>query len=319
MTDRSDNNKLFKILAIDGGGIRGVYAAHLLARMEAEWSIKWVDHFDLMAGTSTGSIIAAGLACGFPAKTILALYHEHSREIFRRLPFRYFGLFASRFSNRGLSTALNTLFGDRRLGDFSVPLIIPTTDIGNGCVHVMKTAYDPRFVRDKTVLVRDAVMASCSAPTFFDPYRVKNYALADGGLWANNPALVAAIDAKRRMGASLNQLRILSMGTGNSRQFYPLKSSPSDRLFGWGFVTRWKRNRFINMLLNLQAETASNMLGLLLDKEQILRLTFESDHVLPLDDVRDVPDLQSRADRDFTHNAERIKAFLDENKEVCKC
>lgn len=300
----------FRILAIDGGGIRGVYPAHLLSRMETEWSVNWLDRFDLIAGTSTGSIIAAGLACGMSAKDLLSLYCERAAEIFCRRPFNYLGLFASCYNNTGLRNILMQLFGDKRLGDLSMPLVIPTTDIGNGCVHVLKSAYDPGFVRDKTVFVRDAVLASCSAPTYFDPCRVGNYALADGGLWANNPALVAAIDAKRRMGASLDRLRILSLGTGVGRQFYPLQETLWKRLLGWGIATRWKGPRFINMLLNLQSETASNMLGLLLDKSQILRLTFESDQVLPLDDIGKISDLQSKADLDFTHNADKIKAFL---------
>lgn len=319
MTDRTSSHRLFRILAIDGGGIRGVYAAHMLSRIEAEWPIQWTERFDLMAGTSTGAIIAAGLACGLPASRILALYRNRSAAIFRRRPLRRLGILASRYRNTALLSELTTLFGDRRLGDLSIPLIVPTTDIGNGCVHVFKSAFDPGFVRDKTVFVRDAVLASCSAPTYFDPCRVEEYALADGGLWANNPALVAAIDAKRRMGAPLDRLRILSVGTGTSKQFYPLKETPWTRLLGWGFATRWQRNRFVNMLLNLQAETATNMLGLLLDKTQMLRLSFESDHVLPLDDVRDIPDLVSRADRGFTHNADKIKAFLAEGGEESTC
>jgi len=312
MTDRNANTQFFRILAIDGGGIRGVYAAYLLARMEAEWSIDWTKAFHLIAGTSTGSIIAAGLASGMKANALLALYRDRSAEIFRRRPFCRLGLLSSRYRNSGLRRVLCELFGDNTLGEISTPLIIPATDIGNGCVHVLKSAYDHEFVRDKNVRIRDAVLASCSAPTYFDPCRLDIYSLADGGLWANNPALVAAIDAKRRLGIPLERMRILSVGTGTSRQFYPLKSNLMRRLFGWGIASGWQGPRFVSMLLNLQAATASNMLGLLLDINQILRLTFESDHVLSLDAPSCIPDLISKADRDFTHKAAQIKAFIKE-------
>lgn len=302
---------VFRILAVDGGGFRGVYPAHLLSRIEAEWGVDWPQHFSLIAGTSTGSIIAAGLAAKIRAADLLDLYKKHGHSIFRGRPFCRLGLLGSRYRNTALKAALAELFGEAKLGELPTPLIIPATDIANGCVHVLKSAYDPGFVRDRNILVRDAVLASCSAPTYFDPCRLDQYILSDGGLWANSPGLVAAIDAKRRLGVSLDRLRVLSLGTGTSKQFYPMKHARFTSLFGWGFATRWKGGRFVNMLLNLQAETACNMLKLLLDEGQILRLTFESDRVLPLDDVRDLDDLVSRADRDFTHNAAAIAQFLN--------
>lgn len=314
MDEPIKHKSFFKVLAIDGGGFRGIYPAHILARMEKEWSVRWTDQFNLIAGTSTGAIIAAGLTCGISANDICNLYKDQGSHIFRKHPLRRLGLFASRYKNDTLSAALKKVFGDRCLGDIKTPLIIPTTDIVNGCVHVLKSAYDPGFVRDKDVLVRDAVLASCSAPTYFDPYRLTHYVLADGGLWANNPALVAAIDAKRRLGVELAQLRILSLGTGTSMQFYPLKASFLSRFSGWGFVTRWRRERFINMLLNLQAETANNILNLLLEKEQVLRLTFKSNVPLSLDDVRELGDLISKADRDFSHHSEVLQRFIAEDR-----
>jgi len=315
VTDSPENKRIFRILSIDGGGIRGVYPAYILKRMEEEWNVDWRNRFQLIAGTSTGSIIAAGLACGRPASEIVTLYDQHAEIIFQRRQFHRLGLFGSRYNNTGLKKALTSTFGDIRLGDLTTPLNIPATNIGNGCVHVFKSAYDAGFVRDRTVLVRDAVLASCSAPTYFDPCQVQEYALADGGLWANNPALAAAIDAKRRMNKSLEQLRILTLGTGTGKQFYPQKKTFGSHVMGWGFATRWKRQRFIGMLLNLQAETATNMLGLMLDRSQILRLNFESNTPLPLDDIRDIPDLKAKAALDFTYNADRIKAFLIEGQE----
>ncbi len=297
----------FYILAIDGGGYRGVYSAYILKRIAEEFGQDWLKKFGLIAGTSTGAIIAAALASGLPASKIVNFYKDHGKEIFKKRSLFGFGVMNSKYSNEYFKKVLKDVFGeDRKLGQIEMPLILPSTDIGNGIVHVLKSSYDKGFVRDNNRLVYEAVLASCSAPTYFDPYRMDKYLLADGGLWANNPSLVAAIDAKRRLGQSLDKLKILSIGTGESRNFYPV----ANRIARWGLLTGWGVQKFITMLLNLQAQTAKNMLGLLLEQGQILRINFESDKVLALDNPNDHDNLISLADRDFTYNAEKIKQFM---------
>lgn len=310
-------SKTFKILAIDGGGFRGAYSAHLLKRIEAEFGVDWRKDFDLLAGTSTGSIIAASLAVGKSAAEVLDMYSQHGAEIFHKPLGPRCGLFASKYPKSSLRSVLGDFFGDIKLGEIKMPLIIPATDIGNGCVHVFKSAYDREFVRDLEVRVADAVLASCSAPTYFPPMLLPGeqpYLLADGGLWANSPSLVAAIDAKRRLNAKLDDLRILSIGTGKAKRFYSIKRFKRRGLFGWGLATRWGL-KFIQMLLNLQSETANNMVGLLLNQDQILRLNFESDKSLPLDRLEEFDDLITRADREFTYSSAEIKAFLNEGEQ----
>ena len=222
---------------------------------------------------------------------------------------------------------LDRTLGDRTLGDVRVPLILPAVDIGQGCVHVFKSAYDERFHRDPAVRVADAVLASCAAPLYFDPVVLNRgvYQLADGGLWANNPALVAAIDAHYRFGISLADIRVLSIGTGTSKAFYPRNESHwFSRLLqarqGWGFTTRWRRTRLVDLILNLQSATAHNTLCLLLgesplEPKNVLRLTFGSDHPLPLDVTAKRDDWINQADYLFTHHATRIADFLRLNGE----
>lgn len=305
--------KPFKILAVDGGGFRGVYSAHILKRIEDEFSIKWRNDFNLIAGTSTGSIIAASLALGLSANKVIEVYKDHGADIFKKSLFPRKGIIRSRYDNTGLRTVLGSLFEGAKLGDIEVPLILPATDIGNGCVHVFKSTYHNEFFRDKDVPVADAVLASCSAPTYFPPAITSGddpYLLADGGLWANSPSLVAAIDAKRRLGANLEDLRVLSIGTGKSNQFYPIKKYREKPHIGWGFATKWGHGKFIEMLLNLQSENANNMLGLLLEQDQILRINFESDKKLPLDSPSEYDDLVTKADREFTHQSAKIQQFI---------
>ena len=187
-------SRAVKILAIDGGGFRGVYSAHLLKRMEEEFGVDWREDFALLAGTSTGSIIAASLAIGKSPSEVLSMYSKHGFDIFRK-PFGLrLGLFESKYPDSELRHVLNNFFGDSKLGDIETPLIIPATDIGNGCVHVFKSTYHNKFFRDKDVRLADAVLASCSAPTYFPPMLLPGeqpYLLADGGLWANSPWIIA--------------------------------------------------------------------------------------------------------------------------------
>lgn len=318
-------NKTFRILSIDGGGYRGLFAAHILHRIEEAWGINWHEQFDMFAGTSTGSIIAGGLAKGMNAKQLADFYVQHGRSIFtKRIRSRLdlLNIFTSRYSNSTLQSILNDVYDSTTLGEIQVPLIIPAVDIGNGCVHVFKSKYVDGFVRDPEVKLADAVMSSCSAPTYFDPHSMDGkYQLVDGGLWANNPSLVAVTDAQYRLKIPLDNIRVLSVGSGKSKTFYPLAHGGwKDWLLrswqGWGFLTRWQRNKLIDLILNLQSDTAHNILCLLfnespIDSKHVLRMTFESDSPLPMDSARHSNDWITKADHCFTHLSPKLKQFLN--------
>ncbi|EJG1189526.1 CBASS cGAMP-activated phospholipase [Vibrio parahaemolyticus] len=304
----------FKILSIDGGGIRGVYPAHILKCFEEKLGINLLESFDMIAGTSTGSIIAAGVACDIRATEIVNMYKEHGEEIFKkkksRIPFKKFRsitqpLLESVYDSGSLSKVLKSVFNDSTLGQIAKPLILPATDVGNGGVHVFKSAYDPTFNRDRLVKVRDAVLASCSAPTYFDPHKVDEYLLSDGGLWANNPALVAVIDAQKRLGINYDDIQVVSIGTGHSKVAYGLKHKGN-----WGLATGWRHKEFISFMLSLQSQSALNYLKLHLKPEQILRIDFESNTDLPLDDVSEIDNLISLADKNFTYGSKEISDFF---------
>lgn len=313
----------FYILSVDGGGFRGLFAAHLLRRIEEEWQLDWSDRFGLLAGTSTGSILTAGLACGLSAVRLSKFYDRYGEEIFAprlRSRFDVFNLFTSRYGNAALRVRLEETFGKTTLREVAVPLILPAVNIGEGCVHVFKSKFHDAFLRDPGVRVADAVLASCAAPTYFDPHIVHDYQVVDGGLWANNPSLVAVIDAHYRLHIPLEDIRVLSIGTGTSRSFYPRSGGRwRDRLVhswqGWGIATRWQRSKLLDLILNLQSANAHNMLCLLLresplDPNRVLRLTFESDQPLPMDSTCMRDDLVAKADHAFTHNATKIGDFL---------
>ena len=303
----------FRILSIDGGGIRGVFPAHILHCIQERLSINVYEYFDMIAGTSTGSIIAAGVSTGVPVDKIVEMYKEHGAGIFSKkrslLPGeklkKFQPMFESIYDAQYLESVLAEVFQDKRLGDIKKPLLLPSTDIGNGCVHVLKSGYSSDFTRDNNVLVKDAVLASCSAPTYFDPHRLNEYLLADGGLWANNPALAALIDAQKRLGIAQDDIQILSIGTGHSKTTYGTNASRK-----WGLINGWKHKEFISFVLSLQSQSAHNYLSLMLRPGQIKRIDFESDLPLPMDDVSILDDLISKADHKFTHESESIRAFI---------
>jgi uncharacterized protein len=299
--------KKFNILAIDGGGIRGVYPAYILKRIQENSLINYSEYFDLIVGTSTGSIIASALAYGIPIEKVLYLYENRGKKIFKRNFFGFGGLIASKYSEAALEKQLQEVFGELKLSDAKTKLLIPATNIERGEVHVFKSPYRSDYVRDKNVKVADAVMASCSAPTYFNPRQVGPYLLADGGLWANNPALVGYIEAVGKLSIRKEDIKILSIGTGLGYTGYEINNHKK-RI--WGFLSGWNRTQLVESILSLQSQSAENMLDVMMPTDQCLRVNFKTDKKIHLDKLHIVDSLKSRADHDFSHNIKAINAFF---------
>jgi patatin-like phospholipase/acyl hydrolase len=300
----------FRILSIDGGGIRGVFPAHVLQCVEERLGVNLYDTFDMIAGTSTGSIIAAAVATKVPTKDIVAMYRERAEDIFPLLHSHSLlatwvrTLYIPKHSVDDLRAVLSGVFKDTLLGDISKPLLLPSSNVGSGDVHVLKSRYSSEFTRDMSVPVKDAVLASCAAPIYLEPVKVGEYLLADGGLWANNPTLAAIIDARYRLGVALDDIRVLSLGTGASTTAY------GTRARAWGFMTGWRGSRFIDFVSSLQARSIHNYVRLMLAQHQLVRINFETDRPLSLDDRSVIEDLISRADTAFTHAMAALANFL---------
>ena len=310
-------DKIFYILSIDGGGIRGVFAAQILKCIKEELKIKFFEKFDIIAGTSTGSIIAAGLAIDYPIEEIVDLYQKKGKKIFYRNYSEKFnwinwkGFFKSKYTNKYLKQELSSVFQDKTLSNTKTRLIIPASDISNGNVFVLKSNYDPNFVRDKDIRIADAVLASCSAPTYFDPHKIKKYLLADGGLWANNPSLVALTEAMgRRLQISRKNIRIISIGTGIGKKYY----DPKDVKKQWG-LKQWGTG-LVSTIMNLQSVNVDNIVRFILDEDKFLRINFEADSGIALDDIDSIENFISRGDEKFTYYFEKIKKFLKEATHV---
>lgn len=310
-------SKKFKILSIDGGGIRGVFSAIILNKIEEKFNVRLNELFDLVAGTSTGSILASAIACDISLEEVIDLYKNEGKKIFSKRFSGTLGLFKSKYDNTELKSLLKDKFGNKTLSDSSLKtrLLIPTTDISNGDVHVIKSKYLDEFKRDPDRLIKDAVLASCSAPLYFNPTKLDNFLLADGGLWANNPSLVALTEAvgKIKKTTEIEQItfenvKLLSIGTGIGYKYYDLSKFESD---SWGFLFDWERSKLIDTILNLQSINTHNVVSFMLPKNNYLRLNFESDRDLSLDSVKIIPFLESKAAKIFTANSDNIKKLLE--------
>lgn len=296
---------MFRILSIDGGGIRGVYPSHFLALFSREFGADLTSVFDMIVGTSTGAIVAAAAATRVPLEDVTRLYEERSGEIFARRPFSFRGIIRSKYESAPLRKLLVETFGGRSMGEVPGRLILPCTDLSNGNVFVIKSSYLPSFVRDKDIPLSSAILASCAAPSYFDPVQINEYLLADGGLWGNNPSLIAYTEAVGKLGITSADVRILSLGTGTGHQFYDI----GRRTAHWGLATGWGQTRLVDTFLNLQSRVSTNTATLLL-KNQYQRISFEETGSLPLDDVSQVSRLKSKAGEAFTYHSATLKSFL---------
>ncbi len=295
----------FKILSLDGGGIRGIFSAQVLNSVNDRLGINTHGVFDLVVGTSTGSIVAAAIATRYDLSKLIGDYECYAPKIFKRR-FSLRGFLRSRYDNKILENLLHDSFKEITLGEIKTPLIINATNVSTGKVHVFKSSYQEArrggdYVRDDDVPLYKAVLASCSAPTYFNPVKISDDLVCDGGLWANNPALVGYVDAISNFKQTPVNMKILSIGTGNTRQFY----LPSDM---WGLVTGWKGAKIVSLAMLSQTQNAENCLGLIMP-ENILRINPEIQN-WSLDDHEVLPTLRSLASQEVTNRGKMIKEFL---------
>ncbi|RUX33317.1 MULTISPECIES: CBASS cGAMP-activated phospholipase [unclassified Mesorhizobium] len=225
LPEPTSGDRFYRILSLDGGGIRGVFPAAFLARLEEHLDHPIGRYFDLIAGTSTGGIIAIGLGLGLSARDILRLYIEQGPAIFGqehgalknwiRQKLRSLAhLVVTKHSSAPLQRALEDVLGPRKLGESRTRLVIPAWHPVLERVYIYKTAHDPRLETDYRQPAIDAAMATAAAPTFLKPHMTESAVeLVDGGVWANNPIGVAAIEATGMLGWPGDSLKILSIGT----------------------------------------------------------------------------------------------------------
>ncbi|UCG32270.1 MAG: patatin-like phospholipase family protein [Phycisphaerales bacterium] len=233
----------YRILSMDGGGIRGLFTAVLLERL-AQAVPGFIDRADLLAGTSTGGIIALGLAAGLSPTDLVALYRDKAERIFddswlddlRDLG----GLRGADYDNKNLKKELVRVFGaHRKLRQLPRRVVVPAFDLDNEAAGGRVRHWKPKFFHnfpgrdsDGGERIVDVAMRTSAAPTYFPAC----HGYVDGGVVANNPSMAAlaqALDATTG-GRKLQDIRLLSISTGLNPTY--IKGQRLD----WGFA-QWAR------------------------------------------------------------------------------
>ena len=275
----------FRILSIDGGGIKGVYAAAVLAELEQRYlgGESIAGYFDLVVGTSTGGIIALGLGSERTAQDLRDLYVHRGREIFpsvgkiARVASFSKRIFKHGYSSDVLKSVLHEYLGDLTLSQSTARLCVPAADGFHSDVHVYKTPHHPDLTIDAAARLVDIGLATSAAPTYLRPLEHKGYTLIDGGLWSNNPIVVGLVEALSSFDVKRGNIRILSIGCGNS----PFKVSHS--MIQFGGMLAWYRA--IEAALYFQSVGALNQARLLIGFDRVTRIEpLESNLTIELDD-----------------------------------
>ncbi|TYB83591.1 CBASS cGAMP-activated phospholipase [Oceaniovalibus sp. ACAM 378] len=268
-------DRRFRILSLDGGGIRGIFSASVLSELERRFCAgrRVSEYFDLIAGTSTGGIIALGLGAGLSAAEMNTLYVERGQEIFP--PRNQSWLYGAasflrqtvlyRYDRDAIAGILSETLGERLFGESANRLCIPAFDGTHSEVFVYKTPHHADYKFDRFEKMINIGLATSAAPTFFQPFKNGVYQLVDGGVWANNPLMLAVIEALICFDVAPAQIDVLSIGCGDD----PYSVSP--RQIKFGGILFWRDVIFAAM--RLQSLAATNQARLLLGPPSVVRLS----------------------------------------------
>ncbi len=279
---------MFPILSIDGGGIRGIIPAMVLAELERRTGRAVHELFRLVAGTSTGGILALGLtapgeedetAARFTAQDLVDLYEDEGARIFSRSPWHRTlalgNLLEEKYPAAGIESVLRERFGDLRISEALTPVLVTAYDIEIRGPHFFKS-HKARTDPTRDYLMRDAARATSAAPTYFEPAYVRvrpeadPVSLVDGGVFANNPAACALVEALCEFEqAQGGGLALLSLGTGEMTR--PILQQEAE---GWG-LAEWAQpllSVVFDGVNDTVAYQVASLLGALAGPDRYLRV-----------------------------------------------
>lgn len=316
-----------RVLAIDGGGIRGIIPATVLAELERRTQRPVADTFDLIAGTSTGGILALALAVpdadgrpAYSAERLTDLYVREGPEIFSRSLWRRIrsadGLLDERYPTDGLAQAFAAYFGDVRLRDALTDVLVTAYDIEQRTTFFFKRSKARADERDDFAM-REAALATSAAPTYFEPVRLRRgdarpyLSLVDGGVFANNPAMCAYAEALkregRRPGTPPPDVVMLSLGTGEQTRPFAWSQAKD-----WGLL-EWAKP-ILDVVFDGVADATDHHLAQLLGRERYFRLQTRLDAASDdLDDAgeENLQRLKAEAQELLREGADRLDELVE--------
>ena len=273
-----------------------MFAASFLASVEEASGKRIVEHFDLIAGTSTGGIIAIALGLGYSATEILGFYEQLGPEIFQLTGIANVWasvkqLGKSKYGQEQLAASLNGFFGGRLLGETKTPLLIPSFNIETGEIYAFRAGGPDGFKSDSSTNALDAALATAAAPTFFPAHRTqKGTPLVDGAVWANNPTELAVVEGLSSFGWAASDIRVLSVGSTQEAFAAGLARSMPLGAAYWAV-------KAAELFMTAQSSAALMMATKLIGEDNLLRVN----PTMPrrrfgLDKVSEIPSLKGLGD-----------------------
>ena len=293
-----ETSKKFVILAIDGGGVRGIIPARILQEIELRTGKPIYKMIDLISGNSTGGIICLGLVKPpsvsnfgpYSATELVNLYKHNSKNIFSKSVFWQIktgkGILGAQYDRNSLDKLLDRYFQDSKFSNALRPAFVFSYSLDKREAHIWSSIV-ARTSDDHDFYMRDIAGATSAAPTYFTPKkfqnvkRSKNFVEVDGGIYTNNPTILTLANTIRDFPKlKSSDIILISLGTGKtspSSSFSNLKSTGT-----WGWVVD---ANLIDIMLNLNEEITeweSNMLRL--NKFYRLQVTIDEQQQ-PMDNV----------------------------------
>lgn len=270
------------LLALSGGGFRGLFTARVLEHLESAGKSKLAKRFDLIGGTSIGGILAIGLACGIGAGELAGRMRAYGPLIFQSRRRSLWGYVGARYDSDRLRSAIQNILGtswsERPFADLPAPLLVVAVDERMSAPAVFKT----RLCSEQgasAVSALEVAMATSAAPTYFAPRQLDSRTFVDGGLIANAPDVVLIGEAMRGLGAALDDIHLCSVGTAGSARTGRAGLRPG-RL-GWLL-----RYRIVDLIMDAQAALAAEQVGRL-SPASILRIDRRPERPIALDETND--------------------------------
>jgi len=307
-----------RVLAIDGGGIRGIIPAMVVSEIEKRIGKPAAELFDLMVGTSTGGILALGLARpgpeadrNFAARRVVRLYENQGSKIFEHSLWRKLrtagGILEEAYSHQNLEAVLTEYFADTVLSDCEVPTMITSYDIQNRQTLFLKSWHSDHA----DIFCRDAARATSAAPTYFEPKPLnidaRDHVLIDGGVFMNSPSVSAYAEARKLFPDE--PIKLLSLGTGELTRTIPYQEAKT-----WGSAL-WVIS-LLDCMFDGVSKAADHQMKLFLG-ERYLRLQtplhFASDD---MDDASrgNIRNLKQTARELIGREQQHIEAFFNANE-----
>lgn len=286
------SGRLFRILSLDGGGLRGAFTAAVLAKwaemLGPSGGAELIKHFDLVAGTSTGAILAIGLGLGLTPIQVLDFYRKQGPKIFPPGgKLRHW--IKSKHDSHTLAEAMTDVFGEKKLADSCCRLVIPTVRADHGEAEVIVTPHADDRTGFSDYFAVEAALASSAAPTYFDEaiveHKIAEQRYLDGGIWANNPVLPAIAEAVGQLGIPIDRIDILSVGTTGFEASFT--SAMGGGKVDWGMALS-------NLFFAAQETASVKLVNDLLTRARHLRINQQTRDEIPLDNVAAIDDLATR-------------------------